>query len=327
MQLGRQSPRSTSRRASTRAVGAFPTATTAPSPTRSADRLIAAADRVRPSRAASRAVASSSIAQATSTPSGPARSRRTPARSICTSATIGAPRRRAATAASTAPGANLAFAAKSKSAEAWIIRRTTARSPGSPGCGPNSRSIRASDSAMISSPTADRATGGGGDDLAAKMRGVTILPPAAKVLGPPTTTVVNMVTSALASSPRRTISARSPGRKAFSTRPTGVSGERCERSRSATRGLELPRPRPAGRVVEDQHEIGAGGGLDTLEDRLPGGQQVAQADARPVVRQGRSQASRRRERRGDAGDDHHLGRLVALRRAGQLPDDAAAESS
>src|SRR5579864_526573 len=105
-QAGRQPSSSIKRMASSNAVGALPIATTTPSPTQTDERRRPAAERVMPSDAARSADSGSSRLHTAVTPSGLARSRRMPARSISTSATTGAPFLKAETAAAIAPGEN-----------------------------------------------------------------------------------------------------------------------------------------------------------------------------------------------------------------------------
>ncbi len=103
-----------------------------------------------------------------------------------------------------------------------------------------------------------------------------------------------------------------PGRRVF-------GGSRCRRKISAT-AASCQLARPARRVIDDQGEIGLRGGLDTAGDHVPGSEQVAQADAGPVVREGCSQACGGRTGGGHARHDDDLGRHLASRR--ELPNDA-----
>jgi hypothetical protein len=85
-------------------------------------------------------------------------------------------------------------------------------------------------------------------------------------------------------------------------------------------GGELPGAGAAGRVIEGQDEVGRGGGLDAEEDDVPGRQQVAQADARPVVGQRRPQPRGGRQGGRHAGHDDDLGGRSLPR--GQFAGDA-----
>lgn len=131
---GRHSPRRIRSQSSKRAVGALPMATIAPSRKGSAFRIASRA-RVVPVRFASSATSGSFRKQSVSFPSGAFRERRasaaerrTPALTISTSVTTGAPRRTASMPACTAFGEKRNVFAHSTSVVAWATLFITSRS-------------------------------------------------------------------------------------------------------------------------------------------------------------------------------------------------------
>src|SRR5581483_5291650 len=77
----------------------------------------------------------------------------------------------------------------------------------------------------------------------------------------------------------------------------------------AVEGLGAPR---AARVVEGQGEVALGGGAQAALDGLPGDEQVGERDGREVDAERGAEPGRRRQRRGDAGDDLDLGAAGAV---------------
>ena len=130
-------PSSRTRRAtSSSAVGALPTAIRPPSirPSRCALRIDSIA-RVEFWALAVAMTSSSEMKQWTAQPYDFSRSSLSPTEIILTSTTMGQPRRSAAIPAGMAPAENCASVLNSKSAVAWMIRRTTCHSSGAWPCG------------------------------------------------------------------------------------------------------------------------------------------------------------------------------------------------
>ena len=136
-------PSSRTRRAtSSSAVGALPTAIRPPSirPSRCALRIDSIA-RVEFWALAVAMTSSSEMKQWTAQPYDFSRSSLSPTEIILTSTTMGQPRRSAAIPAGMAPAENCASVLNSKSAVAWMIRRTTCHSSGAKPCAPASWSM------------------------------------------------------------------------------------------------------------------------------------------------------------------------------------------
>ncbi|AOW88428.1 hypothetical protein BC342_20020 [Streptomyces olivaceus] len=137
---GRGAPSSIISRSRKSAVGALPTATTAPS-RRSRHSSRAAALRVVPSFAASSGTAGSDRVHRTSLSAG-SRLRVTPLATICTSQRIGAPACRASRARSTTAGVYERSRTRSTMPQAWIIRTATRlTSAGSPARSASARMV------------------------------------------------------------------------------------------------------------------------------------------------------------------------------------------
>ncbi len=137
---GRGAPSSIISSSRNSAVGALPTATTAPS-SRSRHSSSAAALRVVPSFAARSGTAGSERVQITSLPAG-SRLRVTPLATMDTSQRTGAPERRASRARATTPAEYAMSPTRSTIPQAWIIRTATREtSAGSPARSASARMV------------------------------------------------------------------------------------------------------------------------------------------------------------------------------------------
>ena len=114
-----------------------------------------------------------------------------------------------------------------------------------------------------------------------------------------------MSTSAGSNSASGAVHTRCPGRPAWRTAPTGVSGGRCARS-SVQRGAELPVPVPAARVVEAGDQVGRGRRGHPPLDHRPRGVQVGQRDQHVVVPERGPEQRRGGQRGGHPGHPDHL---------------------
>ena len=99
------------------------------------------------------------------------------------------------------------------------------------------------------------------------------------------------------------------------TNSTGVPAA-LSRAQQLERLAQLVRPRPGGRIVEGDHEIGLGGRRQTALDRGPGFEIVGERDRAEIAAQRRAHLGRRRQHRGDAGLDSDV--EVAPRRIARL---------